>query len=301
MKMRLTSAMPGSKAFPRLCLVLLGAALAGCAGLVPVRETGTAGSIVVAPIDLGAQEHLAHWYLPAGEVATLVVLQPGFTRRCANLRETTRQLMAAGPMALCIDAPMGGGQPALADALARALAGPAVAPDGRSMPQRVIVAGHSAGAVFAVTLGAALEVIAPGRLAGALLFDPVASADFEARLRAVSARGRRPVLALLAPPHRCNAQSSALPALRRIDREARDAGSSAFVVIHLADEATHADVEGEDTDALAEWACGRVVPARTASLRELSVRWLRAAAAGAAPAEAVQDSLSSVPVDSASR
>ncbi len=255
------------------------AALAGCAVPVPLRETSAAGTIVVGTIELDAQPRVAHWYLPAADATALVVFEHGFTRRCANLRETTRQWMAAGLMALCVDAPMAGGNPALAEALARRLGGNIGAPDGRKVPGSIIVAGHSAGAVFAAALGASLDAIVPGRLAGALLFDPVATAGFEAALRAVSAAGRRPVLALLAPPHRCNADSNALPALRLAEQEARDAGSTAFVVVRLAEGATHADVEGVDTDGLAEWACGPVQPARTAALRALAMEWLRSVVA----------------------
>ncbi len=263
--------------WPRRLLALLAlcAVLTGCAVPVPLRETGAAGTIVVDTIEIEAQPRVAHWYLPAADATALVVFEHGFTRRCANLRETTRQWMASGLMALCVDAPMAGGNPALAEALARRLAGDTVAPDGRKMPGSIIVAGHSAGAVFAVALGARLDAIAPGRLAGALLFDPVATAGFESPLRAVSAAGRRPVLALLAPPHRCNAESNALPALRRAEQEARDGGSTAFVVVRLAEGATHADVEGENADSLAEWACGPVQPARTAALRALAMEWLR--------------------------
>jgi hypothetical protein len=260
-------------------LAALCAALVGCAVPVPLRETGAAGSIVVGTIELDAQPRVAHWYLPAFDATALVVIEHGFTRRCANLRETARQWMAIGLMALCVDVPMAGGNPALAEALARLLAGDIVAPDGRTVPRSIVAAGHSACAVFAVALGARLDAIAPGRLAGALLFDPVATAGFEAPLRAVSAAGRRPVLALLAPPHRCNADANALPALRRAEQEARDAGLSAFVVVRLAEDATHADVEGVDTDALAEWACGPVKPARTAALRALAMQWLRGVAA----------------------
>jgi hypothetical protein len=50
-------------------------------------------------------------------------------------------------------------------------------------------------------------------------------------------------------------------------------------VARLAEGATHADVEGEDTDALAAWACGPVQPAHTAALRALAMQWLRSTAA----------------------
>ena len=304
-------------------LAVLCATLVGCAVPVPLRETSAEGAIVVDSIALEAQPRAAHWYLPPAEAPALVVLQHGFTRGCANLRETTRRLMVEGLMALCVDVPMAGGNPALAEALARHLAGVQFAPDGRAVPRQVVVAGHSAGAVFALALGARLEALAPGRLRGALLIDPVAPpapaapaapaaspeagvaaasstssasgalgasavsapsagpAPFEAALLAVSAEGRRPVLALLAPPHRCNAGANALPALRRAGQAAREAGPSAFVVVQLAEGATHADIEGENTDALAEWACGAVQPARTAELRASIVAWLRGVAAPA--------------------
>lgn len=307
-------------------LAVLCATLVGCAVPVPLRETSAEGAIVVDSIALEAQPLAAHWYLPPAEAPALVVLQHGFTRGCANLRETTRRLMVEGLMALCVDVPMAGGNPALAEALARHLAGVQVTPDGRAVPRQVVVAGHSAGAVFALALGARLEALAPGRLRGALLIDPVAPlapaapadpaaspeagvaaasstssasgasrasgasavsapsagpAPFEAALLAVSAEGRRPVLALLAPPHRCNAGANALPALRRAGQAAREAGPSAFVVVQLAEGATHADIEGENTDALAEWACGAVQPARTAELRASIVAWLRGVAAPA--------------------
>jgi len=290
-------------------LAVLCAALVGCAVPVPLRETSAAGTVVVGTLDLDARPVAAHWYLPpTGEAPALVVFEHGFARRCANLRETTRQVMAAGLMALCVDVPMAGGNPALAETLARHLARDAQTPDGRAVPRRVVVAGHSAGAVFALALGARLEALAPGRLAGALLVDPVAPpvaeasanpgepADppgasapgasaasggptrFEATLHAVSAGGRRPVLALLAPRHRCNAASNALPALRRAEQAAREAGSHAFVVVQFGEGATHADVEGEDTDALATWACGTVDPARSAALRVMAIDWLRGVA-----------------------
>ena len=288
--------MPKRLRLPTLALGLaIAAALAGCAGLVPTRSTDGAGTIVVAPIEIDADLPLAHWYLPAGEATALVVLQHGFTRRCGHLRGTSHALMAAGLMALCIDAPMAGGNPALAEALAHRLAAGLVAPDGRTAPPRIIVAGHSAGAVFAAALGASLDAVVPERLAGALLFDPVATSGFEGWLRTISAGGRRPVLALLAPPHRCNAQANALPILQRLRREALDAGANGVVGMQLGAGATHADVEGEDTDRLAEWACGRVSPAHTARLREFAVAWARDLAAGRRPA--LPDHDAATPID----
>lgn len=263
----------------------LATALAGCASAPPAPAPDDTGTIVAAPFDIDGQAYDAHWYLPAGEAPALVVLQPGFTRRCAHLRGTTRQLMAGGLMALCVDAPMTGGNPRLADALAsRLAAGPAEAPGGRPVPHRIIVAGHSAGASFAARLGQQLGVLAPQRLAGALLFDPVSTRGLEDALRAVSDTGRRPVLAVLATPHRCNAGLSAAPALQRLRAEAMATGRGSFVSVQLTEGSTHADVEGDDSDWMARTACGRPLPANVALLRSLAVQWAQAVARGAAPA-----------------
>lgn len=262
---------------------LLGLLLAGCASLAPAPVADPTGSVVPATLALGDMPVASQWYLPAGEASALIVLEHGFTRSCGHLQGSSRQLMAAGLMVLCVEAPMAGGNPALADALARRLAAAHAAPDGRALPQRIIVGGHSAGAAFAAALGARLNEIAPERLTGALLFDPVATVDFESQLRAVSSAGRRPVLAVLAPPHRCNALSNAMPALQHLHTEAVDAQRDGFVGLRFAVGATHADIEGEDSDWIAALACGSPQAAQTARLRELAVAWARDLARGRRP------------------
>jgi hypothetical protein len=275
-----------------LWAALLGLLLAGCANLAPLRETDVAGTLMPSELELDGTPVAAQWYLPSGKASALLVLEHGFTRACGHLRGTSRQLMAAGLLVLCIDAPMAGGNPTLAGALARQLATLQVAPDGRALPHRIVVAGHSAGAVFAAALGAALDQIAPDRLAGALLFDPVSTAGFEAHLRTIWAAGQRPVLAALAPPHRCNAMSNALPVLRRLRDEALAAGSDGFVGVRLAAGATHADIEGEDSDWLAELACGRPRAAQTTQLRALAVAWAHDLATARPPRpEAIEGAL----------
>lgn len=260
------------------------------------------GQHVEVPLQLGDAEVRAHWYLPArapdlpqAGTDVLLVLQHGFSRRCGHLRETSALLMATGVTVLCLDAPMAGGNPVLAatlgDALARALAAPSAAalpgdlavPDGRPMPPRVVVGGHSAGARFAVALGDRLLDRAPRHVAGALLFDPVATAGFGSQLSRLADAGRRPVLAVFAPAHGCNARLNAWPDLLRVRREALDAGRDGFVGILLTDGATHADVEGEDTDWLAAAACGRPVPANVAIVRAAARAWVLAVQRGEVP------------------
>ena len=103
------------------------------------------------------------------------------------------------------------------------------------------------------------------------------------QLLRISDAGRRPVLALLAAAHGCNAQSNTLPALREVRHAARAAGRSAFVGVQFGAEATHVDVEGEDGDWIGRSACGPPTPANVEALRSLAVAWAVAMAAGRAP------------------
>lgn len=264
-----------------LAVLAAAALLQACASLVPTSDA--TGSLRFSHLSVDGEPLPATWYLPRGQAAALVLLQPGFTRRCDHLRETSRRLMAAGLMVLCVDAPMAGGNPLLADALARWLLQHAPAADGRALPATLIVAGHSAGARFAARLGAQVHRLAPQRLVGALLFDPVATAGFEADLRLLSDGGQRPVLAVLAPPHGCNAQGNARPALQALRQAALASGRSGFVGVDLVDGGTHADVEGEDSDWIARSACGTPQPVNVVLLRGLAVQWALDLARGATP------------------
>lgn len=264
-----------------LTLLLAAALLAGCASTPP-----TGAREMRLPLDVAGDSHAAHWFVPAGTAQALVVLEHGFSRRCGHLQTTARQIRDQGLLVLCLDAPMAGGNPALADALAATLLGTLSAPDGRPLPQRIVVAGHSAGAAFAARLGARLDQLAPARLAGALLLDPVAVLGFSDHLRTVSEQGRRPVLALRANSSECNARHSASAALHQVHAEA--APGRGFVGVQFTDGSTHIDAEGEDSDLIARVACGQPLPANSGRLRTLAAAWALALAQGelpAAPAE----------------
>lgn len=269
------------------------------------------------------------WQLPAdaavrpGAVPIWVLLQHGFARSCANLRGTAQALASRGFATFCINADMAAGAPALARSLAATLlAGGEQAwtsPDGvPALPPRWVLGGHSAGALFAAQVGAALVAAAPQRVAGALLLDPVGGRALSDALLAVSAGGQRPVRAVLAAPSGCNARHLALPALLAVQAAASGAaaaepaqastaapaassavpasparpsaaGSMAAptrVGVHLLGRSTHLDAEGEDTEAVAVWACreGRPDPAQTQVLRDLAAAWVAMMVAGA-PAE----------------
>lgn len=242
--------------------------LAGCANLPLPPGVRLDASV----LSVGSSDYRALRLLPAAPPVALVVLAHGFARACANLRGTALRLAEAGAELLCLDAPMAGGNPLLAEALADALAHGWLdrrvdggTPATMAAPLPVVAAGHSAGGAFAVHLAAALERRAPGRLAGVLLFDPVAAdarfADDLAALRRV------PVRAVFAPPDACNAQGKARAALEALP---------GFAAATPVDGATHLDAEGEDSGALARAACGTPRPAATEALRAQAVQWLRA-------------------------
>lgn len=255
-------------------------AVGGCASLPPAATEGARW--VGQRLTLDGTSHAVEWWLPTGEALGLVTLQHGFARDCGTLRETARQIAQHGLVTLCVDAVMAGGNPALADALAAALLGGMTAPGGQMLPRPIVVGGHSAGAHFAVRLGRQLAALAPERLAGAVLFDPVAAAGFADNLAGLSAAGTRPVHAITANAAGCNARHNAYPALRQLRRDALAAGTSGFVGLQLMQGSTHVDVEGEDTSALAVAACGqgRPQPENVHVLRTLAAAWALDMASG---------------------
>ncbi|MBK1687509.1 hypothetical protein EV684_11371 [Rubrivivax gelatinosus] len=255
--------------------------LTGCAS-VPGPTTG---GITAAPaLDIGGRSYNAEWALPAGEPSALLVLQHGFTRSCANLRETARRIARQGLATLCIDADMTGGNPALADTMATALLQTIRLPDGQALPQRIVVGGHSAGAAFAARLGWRLDAMAPQRLAGALLLDPVPVRGFTEQLRAVSQGGQRPVLAIEAAPSGCNAEQRAAPVLELLRDEALAAGRDSVVGVRMGEGSTHVDAEGEDSDWVGRSFCGTPRAANVERVRTLASGWAAEVAAGRIPA-----------------
>jgi pimeloyl-ACP methyl ester carboxylesterase len=266
-------------AFMAAAALLVSSACATAAVPPPVAEEAAdtaAGSVVRAPLVLDGRSYTAQWYLPAGPAAGLAVLQHGFSRSCPKLLDTSRRFMDEGLMALCVNADMTGGNPKLAEALAAALVAGLTAPDGRPVPQRLVVGGHSAGGHFASRLGWALASQAPKRLAGAVMFDPVAADDsFTTNLQAISNKGRRPVLSVTANSGPCNAEHNAYPALRQVQADAQAAGRDGFVGAQLTQASTHVDAEGRNTDLLGWVFCGQGQPreANSTRLRELTATW----------------------------
>lgn len=209
-----------------------------------------------------------HWTGPPAPAAGLVWLQHGFTRRCEHITGTRRHLARAGLWVLCVDSPDATGRAGVAETLAQALAdGTLPLPSGVAPQARIVVGGHSAGAQFAARAGRHLAQVTPGRLAGALLLDPVAGPGFASDLAAIAAGGTRPVWAITATAGPCNRPAQTLPSLLSL--------SPGFAGVQLTGASTHLDAEGEDAGALAAVACGQGAPTagHTLYLRDLSVEW----------------------------
>lgn len=269
-----------------------GLLLAGLVATTPPAQADTACSsyssststCVSSTLTVGGASHTADWYLPHGTASALMVLNHGFTRSCGNLRGTSKAIAEKGVMVLCVSGDMTAGNPALANALGDLLAARTVTPPaGKPLPVRYLVGGHSAGGHFASALGARLVSNGYADLAGAILFDPVASEGFTANLEAISAGGTRPVLAVTARPSVTNLFNNAHGALVGL--------ANPYVGIQLVWErfvlgspvggSCHIDVEGENTDIIG--IAGALCTAnstQTARLRDFGSTWARDLATG---------------------
>lgn len=286
---------------PSLVAALAWAVVCGVASAAGYSAT-PAPRVFETSLTLGEQTLSARWTLPAGEVRGVALLQHGFTRRCTHLTGTTRYWADAGLAVLCVDVSGVAGAVWLPDDLADALAGDRLRlPDGAALPERIVVAGHSAGATFAVRVGARLAALAPGRLSGAVLLDPVASRGLDEALHAISQGGARPVLAALAQPGPCNANGSAEPVLHGLLARVRATGGDGFVGVRFGPGSTHVDAEGEDTTAMAVRACGQGWPqeGHVRALRELGSGWALEMIAGTADGAGAGRVPGAVPVGAA--
>lgn len=279
----------------RSLTAVLGTAAAVLAGLVPLAPAAhadaacngytSAGSTCVnTSRDIAGTARSTDWYLPSGQASAVMVLQNGFSRNCAHLRGTSKAIAEKGVMVLCVNGDMTAGAPELAVQVADAVAtGSLLPPGGRAMPTKVIAGGHSAGGHFATVFGARLAQTAPTRLAGAVLFDPVAAGGFTANVQAVSAGGTRPVLSVASRPSVSNLFNNSFEALKGLDNPyvGIQLVWSKFTLGIPSGGSCHTDVEGENTDILGT-ASGLCSPSstQTARLRDFGAAWAKDLATG---------------------
>jgi hypothetical protein len=181
-------------------------------------------------------------------------------------------------MAICINASMQGGNEALADQVAAKLIDPSlVTPDGRAVPYKIVVGGHSAGGHFGSRLGLKLHQIAPDRLAGGVFFDPVAgnTTSFMTNMTTISQNGLRPVYAVAANSNICNSSNNSFAALKQIRTNAIANGRDGFVGMQLTSSSTHVDSEGNNTNFTGYAACFQSAPKtyNTDYLRTMTSQW----------------------------
>ena len=270
-----------------------GAALAGGAGLAPAAQAvdvactsyaSSSSTCINSRLVIAGQDHSVDWYLPNGQASALMVLNHGFSRGCGNLRGTSKAIAEKGVMVLCVNGDMTAGNPTLAAALGDLLTARTLTPPaGRSLPQRYIVGGHSAGGHFASALGARLDANGYPHLAGAILFDPVAAGGFSANLAAISDGGARPVLAVTARPSLTNLSNNAHGALTGLANPFVGVQLvwSSFVLGIPTGGSCHVDVEGEDTDAIGiAGALCSPSSTQTARLRDFGSAWAKDLATG---------------------
>jgi pimeloyl-ACP methyl ester carboxylesterase len=259
---------------------LVAAATMGLLANVTLADTvisqDSTGKVINSQYTVGGTSYNVDWYMPTGTAYALVTDQHGFSRGCGNQRDTSKRIMATGAMVFCMNANVSGGAPDKAEALAEALINSGqTAPGGVSIPNKIIVGGHSAGGHFASRLGWKLNQIAPSRLTGAILFDPVAAGGFSENLYAISQNGARPVYAITSNGGICNSSNNAYGALKTVRSTAIANGNDGFVGIQLTDRSTHVDSEGGNTDFIGYAACLQAAPKsyNTSYLRDLSSQW----------------------------
>ncbi|WP_246075821.1 PKD domain-containing protein [Aliikangiella marina] len=227
--------------------------------------TANAGEKINTNLDLGGNR-AATWYLPDGQAAGWILLQHGFQRNKGHLDDMATHLMDNGFIVLTINSSVTGGNRNLALQVADDIIdNPPTPPNGITLPNQLIVAGHSAGGLFVSHVSGQLVERNFDQLKGAILFDPVdANPGMQTPLQTVVDAGI-PVLSILANSGSCNSSNNALTPLRSL--------TDAFVGIKLTDNSKHFDVEGSSTGGLPTWICGTPQVKNTNYVKTFTTGW----------------------------
>lgn len=260
---------------------LIAPALPASANVACGGFTSASGQCRSTTTTIGGTSYNADWYIPNGTASALMVLEHGLTRRCANLRNTSKAIMERGVMVVCFNTSLAGGNAAFGRALGDAMASRTLTPpNGATLPTKYIVGGHSAGGQFATVVGARLVSRGYPEFRGAVMLDPVAGDGFSANLAAF---GNRPVLTVAARSNAFNAFNNAFAALRGMpgDYPGVQLTYAGYVKGIPYGGSCHTDAEGENGDALANLAVACSPNAsNVARLREFASVWAADLAAG---------------------
>ncbi|MEE4251057.1 MAG: pre-peptidase C-terminal domain-containing protein [Alcanivoracaceae bacterium] len=251
-----------------LYLVLLFLLAPWASAQVVVLQTPS-GTVINDSVSFNGEIYNGDWYLPNGPAIGAVYLQHGFTRGGGNYRDLGVALMNQGMLVLSINAPMSGGAGDLAVRVADVLASnPPSPPDGRPFPSSLVLSGHSAGGLHVSLIAERLvQTGNAANLRGLVLLDPVNAFGPFGRVMDVLAPTSIPVQAVTANGSLCNTFNDTQGALRNLPRQ--------FVGIKLTDRSTHVDSEGNNTDILAQIACGFPVERNIVALRDFAVAWAK--------------------------
>lgn len=234
------------------------------------------------------------WYFPAAQPKALMWVQHGFSRTKDQMDDLARRYAADGFLVVTTTLPSANifgctvqnlgnntgylnnvadlfGKKDTSDRLARSLATAkqrAVRPD-VSMPEKLVLTGHSAGGEAVAYVANRLRTSYPSayaNLRGVILLDPVpsiAGSNLSTGLQGLS--GSRPVYTISAQPSTCNSGGAGTGLVTRT--LAQD-----FVGVRLTS-GVHTDAEGASTNGLGTLVCGTPKASNVAILQTLAVEW----------------------------
>ncbi len=216
------------------------------------------------PLEDGTNLQLT-WLTPkksASPPRALVILQHGMMRHASNMMALARTLTQRNLEVLLPDlTDEHFFNPQFPEVFARAIAKKTANPQGEPLPEKLVLAGFSAGARFLSRVAGLLQS-EHLKLRGVLLLDPVVGENPEQQL------GQRldvPYFTILAKPSRCNAEGSIFPLLK--------SGRFTTQGFRLKS-ASHCDFEGKTSDAMCYLYCGLSHRHNAQAIELFSTEWI---------------------------
>jgi|GEM_PF-677734 len=205
------------------------------------------------------------WLIPKFENAApraLVILQHGMMRRAEKMLSIAHGLLAKNIEVVLPD--VSDSQfldPLFPESFVRAFGKKRLDPAGQSLPNRLLLAGFSAGARF-LSHVAALLPNEEQSLRGVLLLDPVVGELPEQQL---GPRLQVPYFTILAKPSRCNAEGNVFSLL--------ESGRFQTIGFRLKT-ASHCDFEGQSSDMLCYLYCGQSSHKNSDAIKFFATEWI---------------------------
>jgi hypothetical protein len=216
------------------------------------------------PLEDGTNLQLT-WLMPpksASAPRALVILQHGMMRHASNMMALARSLTMRNIEVLLPDlTDEHFFNPLFPEVFARAISKKTLDPQGNPLPEKLLLAGFSAGARFLSHVAGLLQS-EQLKLRGVLLLDPVVGELPEQQL---GPRQVVPYFTILAKPSRCNADGRIFPIL--------ESGRFETQGFRLKS-ASHCDFEGKSSDALCYIYCGLSHRHNAQAIELFSTEWI---------------------------